>query len=428
MLPTFYSALTGLRSHATAINVVGNNLANINTTGYKRSDINFAQIMAGEIQGFFGAANPVQFGLGARTTRIGPTHLQGAVRANGINSNLALQGEGFFQVSDGTRTAYTRAGNFSFDLNGNLVAPNGWNVQGFTEVDADGNVVRTGTPANLQIDFEQPSPPSATSLVRYITNLSAQAGAGETFNTTIDIWDSAGQSHRLDLEFVKSETENQWTYQFSLDEGDVIEGATGTVTFDAQGRLSTINGLSVDDPAAANPIIRLGNLPANADGLVPEDQQITWDLIEFGGADDGTNDSHLTNFSSTSANGTFFQDGFGSGDLNRIEFTRDGTMLGFFTNGETHPLGAVAVVNFNNLAGLKQIDANFFQETGASGEPLLLEGNGGTVVFGGALESSNVDIADEFTNLIIHQRGYQSNSKSVTTADQVLQEIINLKR
>lgn len=429
MLPTFYSALTGLRAHATGLSVVGNNLANINTSGYKRGTINFSQLMVNQVRNNGGAVNPIQYGLGTRTQSISPAFFQGAVSRTGINTNLALQGEGFFQVSDGDSVAYTRAGNFTFDRNGALQSANGWSVLGYTNVDADGNVVRTGTPAPLTIDFEEPSPPRATQVVRYITNLSAQTETGGEFQTNIDIWDDSGQKRRLNLTFTKDEAVDSWSYSFSTDDGSVIDG-TGTVTFDENGRLSTLNGVSLNDAAIANPTVTVTGLPADAEGNAPGDISFTWDLIEFSTNSDGSinNDSYLTNFSGFSTNGTFFQDGFGSGDLNRIEFTQDGTMLGFFSNGETHALGAVAIANFNNMEGLKQIDANFFETTAASGEPFFAADNGGTVVFGGALESSNVDIADEFTELIIHQRGYQSNSKSVTTADQILQEILGLKR
>ncbi|CAM2005102.1 flagellar hook protein FlgE [Acanthopleuribacter pedis] len=429
MLPTFYSALTGLRAHATGLNVVGNNLANINTAGFKRGTINFSQLMVNQVGNNNGAVNPMQFGLGTRTESISPAFFQGAISRSGNNTNLALQGEGFFQVSDGTDIAYTRAGNFTFDRNGELKSSNGWAVLGYTQVDADGNVVRSGTPAPLTIDFEEPSPPRATQTVRYITNLSSETETGGDFQTNIDIWDDTGQKRRLNLTFTKDEAVNAWSYQFTTDEGTVVDG-TGTVTFDAQGRLATLNGVDINDPAITNPTINVTGLPADAEGNTPGDLSFNWDLVEFISQPDGTitNDSYLTNFSGFSTNGTFFQDGFGSGDLNRIEFMQDGTMLGFFSNGETHALGAVAVANFNNREGLRQIDSNFYEATAASGEAFFAENNGGTVIFGGALESSNVDIADEFTDLIIHQRGYQSNSKSVTTADQILQEILGLKR
>jgi flagellar hook protein FlgE len=383
-------------------------------------------LITDRVNGFSGNGNPIQTGLGARTASITPNFLQGSIRSTGINTNLALQGDGFFITNnvDG-ETRYTRAGNFNFTDIGNgvarLVTSDGSAVQGYNSFNADGTINSGGAIGDLDVDFNNPSPPSATELVRFVTNLPATAEVGTRFTGRIDVYDSTGEIQPLTVTFTKGEDVNQWTYQFDYPAGDVSttepNNGSGTLTFGTDGRLATFDGISVNDPAITNKTIRITDLNNGA-----EDLAITWDLIGGGG-----DSSRLTNYSSDFNTAASFQDGIGSGTLQSVQFSPDGTLVGFFSNGETSELGQVALARFINNSGLKQLDGNNFQETNFSGAPEMVE-DGEVGIVTDSLETSNVDIAGEFTDLIVYQRGFQSSSRTITTSDQILQEIIGLKR
>ncbi len=427
LLGSFYTGLSGLQANATALNVVGNNLANINTSGFKRGQANFAQIMSDTVRGITGAGNPIQIGLGTKATEVVANFGQGSIQTTGIKTHLALQGEGFFQVNKNGRDSYSRSGNFGFDQEGFFVAANGARVQGFLGTQTDGTVDISGGIEDIQIDLGQSGAPKATSLVRFITNLEADAATGDTYATSIEVFDSKGVSHQLTLTFTKTANTNEWDYLFTFPDGTANTTAPfqpdGQITFDANGNLATLDGTAITDAAAANRTVQFTALTSNA-----SDWTFTWDLIENPAT--ATASSFLTNYGLTNNTGTLFQDGFGTGVLQDIDFDQDGTMIGFFDNGLTLELARVAVATFNNKQGLKQVDGGFYLSTAASGPASIDgEGTGGSgSILSSSLESSNVDIAEEFTALIIHQRGYQSNSRIITTTDQLLQEALNLKR
>jgi len=425
LLSSFYSSLSGLRANSTALNVVGNNLANVNTNGYKRARANFAQIMSSQADGLSGARNPIQVGLGTKNTEIVSRFDQGSIQTTGVKTHLAIQGEGFFQVSKNGRPAYTRSGNFSFDSEGRLLAANGARVQGWQGTRPDGTVDVSGGVGDIQIDFGVNAAPKTTELVRFIANLSAEAATGDAYQTAIEVFDSKGVAHQLTLELTKNAAPGRWDYQFAFADGDVSTTAPnqgdGFIEFGPDGRLATLDGTAITDPLAANRVIGLENLNSGA-----ADMLVTWDLIELA-ADPADNAGFITNFGTTFNAGTLFQDGYGSGVLQDLDFDQAGTMIGFFDNGSTLELARVALAIFNNNLGLKQTDGGFYLTTAASG-PASIDPDGGRgAVLSSSLESSNVDIAEEFTDLIIHQRGYQSNSRTITTTDQLLQEAINLK-
>jgi flagellar hook protein FlgE len=445
---SFYSGLSGLQANATALNVVGNNLANINTSGFKRSQANFAQIMSNTIKGISGAGNPIQIGLGVNTTEIVAKFEQGSIQTTGIKTHLAIQGEGFFMIDLNGTNAFTRAGNFGFNQEGKLIAANGGIVQGFLGTNPDGTLDTSAGIQDIQIDLGQAAAPKATDLTRFITNLSAEAATGETYTSTIEVFDSKGVAHQVSLIFTKSANPGEWnyTFEFNGESTDVSviggDGATdlgapplGTITFDENGNLDTVDGVEINAmlPAtvAFDPAITVTNMPDGADDLT-----FNWDLIDSNPDFDGTdptiapNSAFVTNYGNKNSTGTLFQDGYGSGVLQDIDFDQNGTMIGFFDNGLTLELARVAIATFNNRSGLKQIDGGLYLPTAASG-PSSVDGEGtggrGSII-ASSLEASNVDIAEEFTALIIHQRGYQSNSRTITTVDQLLQEALNLKR
>ncbi len=429
LLGSFYTGLSGLNANATALNVIGNNLANINTSGFKRSQTNFSQIMSDTIRGVNGSGNPIQVGLGTRTTEVQAKFEQGSIQTTGIKTHLAVQGEGFFAVSQDSRTAYTRSGNFGFDDEGFMVAASGGRVQGFLGTNPDGTVNTTGGITDLRIDFGEASQPSATSAVRFVSNLSAEGVNGDTYTSSIEIFDSKGVPHQLSVTWTKTPNQGEWNYSFDMPSGTVSPAApnqgTGTVIFGADGLLAEVDGAPVNT-IAANREILITNLDSDA-----EDILFRFDLVDIPDPTDLTqNTSFVTNFGSTYNTGTISQNGYGTGVLQDIDFSQDGTMIGFYDSGLTLELGRIALATFNNKLGLKQIDGGFYFPTAASG-PASVDGEGtggrGSII-ASSLESSNVDIAEEFTALIVHQRGYQSNSRTITTADQLLQEALNIKR
>ena len=429
LLGSFYTGLSGLQSNSVALNIAGNNLANINTTGFKRSQGNFSQIMSNTIRGISGAGNPKQIGLGTDTSEIVAKFEQGSIQATGIKTHMAIQGEGFFQVSTNGINSYTRSGNFTFNQEGFLTASNGARVQGFVGTQADGTVDTSGGIQDMRVDLGQASPPRPTDRVRFVTNLNAEAIPGEEYSTSIEVFDSKGVPHQLSITYTKNAADGRWDYAFSFPDGTPSAtfptNVDGFIEFDANGDLATIDGQDVNTPAIPdlrNRRIRFTDVSGGA-----EDFEFTWEPVDI-----STSPSRpfVTNYGSTYSTGTLFQDGFGSGVLQDIDFDQDGTMIGFFDNGLSLELGRIAVATFNNKSGLKQLDGNFYFATAASG-PASVDGEGtggkGSII-SSSLESSNVDIAEEFTTLIIHQRGYQSNSRTITTTDQLMQEAINIKR
>jgi len=419
MFSSIHRSYTGLLVNATGLSMVSNNLSNLNTVGYKRSQANFGQLMANSSLAASGNGNPVQIGLGAATSEVISSFNQGSFINTGEGTDLALQGNGFFVVNNGTDTSYTRAGNFTLNSNGFLVSASGHNVQGYTETNADGTINTTGTVGDIFVDFEAGSPPRATDQVRFVTNLNATAEVGEEFVSSLNVFDSNGEEHALNLKYTKTANEGEWSYEFLTEAGTVSTTSptqgSGTMTFDANGQLSLVDGASLS--AASNRTVGVSGVDGGA-----EDLAFTWEVFNS-----DTNSGFLTNLGQRSNTGSAYQNGTSSGNLQRVEFALNGTMFGFYDNGDNVALAQVALATFPNNQGLRQRADGLFQQGPTSGAANL-EPAGRTQVFTRTLETSNVDIAEEFTDLIIHQRGYQSNAKSISTADQVIQEIVNLKR
>jgi flagellar hook protein FlgE len=425
LVGSFYSGLAGLQAASFALNTIGNNLANVNTVGFKRSQANFAELLTNNISGLSGNGNPIQTGLGVRQTEVVARFSQGSIQSTGIKTNLAIQGEGFFMVNYNGGSAFTRAGNFTLDAEGFLVNSEGFVVRGFM-ADGSGNIDISNGLQDIQVDLGQTAPPSATTLVRFLTNLDADAAVGDTYQTTVEIFDSLGVSHSLNITYSKTAV-GAWSYTMSTEDPavtiDVGTGsATGTLTFDGNGVLTSINGSAVTagDSLDVDPTVSISGFTNGANAM-----SFVWDV-----EDDVNSQLFLSQFGTNNSTGTVYQNGYGAGVLQDIDFAPDGTMIGYYSNGLSLNLARVAVATFNNNNGLRKIAGNLFLSTAASG-PSSIDGEGtggrGSVV-ASSLENSNVDISEEFTAMIIHQRGYQSNSKIITTVDSLLQEAINLKR
>jgi len=426
MLTSLYSGLSGLNTNALQLSLIGNNLANINTPGYKSSSAAFQDLLSQTLTGGSsgGNINFLQIGLGAGVAGTNQNFSQGSLQSTGINTNVAIQGEGFFVVRGSDGVNYTRAGDFHIDATGNLVTSDGAFVQGFTEKDPVTNqIVSSGTLNNISIPPGTLFPPIPTSNTKVVANLDADAPVGSTFTSSIRVVDSVGAAHEVNFTWTKTGV-SAYDYDVTMDGGDVSGGTAGTpvsllaspgtMTFDTDGTL-----LNVDGSAAADVSITTPTFANGAAALT-----FNWDLLNA----DGT--MNLTNYAAPSATASSSQNGFSAGILSTIVVGGDGTVQGIFSNGQTTGLARLALATFNNPAGLLKLGSNRYNLSISSGEPSVgVAGDGGRgTLAGSTLELSNVDMAAEFINMIVAQRGYQANSRVITTTDEILQESINLKR
>ena len=417
----FYSGLSGLSTNANALNVIGNNLSNINTIGFKGSSTTFRDIFSTSLGGVStqGNGNPIQFGLGVQTNSVSQDFSQSSFQGTGNALDMAIQGNGFFtlQTSDG-RQVFSRAGNFTRNNGGFLVASDGSSVMGWNRDTTTGLVNTSASLAPIRIDAGTTASAFATQNFRTGVNLNASAANGATsaLTTPIQVYDSQGNTQTLIVTYTKSGT-NTWDYAVTGPAGATVGGAAnGTLTFSSSGNLQLINGAA--PVAGSNPVLNItwGNGAAAS--------AINFDLVNL------DNSSNITQFSAASSTSSNFQDGYGAGTLRDLTVDQNGIISGTFTNGQVISLAQVALSTFNNVNGLVQTGNNHWGQSLASGSPTIgLANQGGRGgVLGSNLELSNVDVAGEFTKLILSQRGYQANSRIVTTTDELLQETLNLKR
>ncbi len=415
MMRSLFSGVSGLRNHQIRMDVIGNNIANVNTVGYKASRVAFEEAFAQLLQGasrppgdsgnVSGGVNPVQVGLGMNIGSIDLLFTQGNIEATGVTTDLAIQGDSFFVVSDGVQNFYTRSGNFQLDANGRLVAStNGFIVQGKLAQ----NGVLTDKIQDITLPFGQKSAAKASTEVSLAGNLNTDAAIGDIRETAITVFDAMGAKDVMTIRFTKA-TATTWTYAVTMGTGTPVSGDTGTLTFDNLGRLAT--------PVPTTPFVFTPSSGA---------QNVTI-AIDFGTA---STIGGLSQFAAPSTAVVKEQDGYTMGDLERFSIGQDGTVTGAFTNGVTLTLGQITLADFNNPAGLIRSGDNMYAVSSNSGSPVLgFSGEGSqSAITSGALEMSNVDLAQEFTSMITAQRGFQSNARVITTADEMLQELVSLKR
>jgi len=416
MFTSFSTALSALSAHSTAIDVVANNLANLNTPGFKASTVSFHDLVTqslgadlGETQVGFGVGRPItlrEFSQGAIQTTSGPL-------------DAAIQGDGFFvvQAANGA-TEYTRAGNLQVDQAGNLVTATGEKMQGWS---AQNGILNTnGAISNISVPVGTVKAPRPTTTFSLNLNLNAAATAGSaagTYSTSIQIFDSLGASHIVTAQFTKdANTPGQWNYSISIPDSDIknppFAPLTGSLTFDTNGNLLT--------PASTDPSPQL-QLQGLADGA--SDMTVNWSLY------DGTS-PRVSQYAQPSAVAALAQDGSAAAQLTTVGLADGGTILAKYSNGDQEVVGQVAMATVRNPQSLVSVGNSNYELTAASALPAIgVPGTGGRGdVVGGAVEASTVDIAQEFTNLIVFQRGYQANAKVVTTVDQLSQDTINLKQ
>ena len=418
---SFSAGLSGLNANATYLSVIGNNLANINTVGFKASTVSFMDLVSQTVGGT--SANPMQVGLGVTMGAISPVFSQGAIENTREATNVAIQGSGFFIARGASGNAYTRAGNFTFDSQGKLVTPDGFYVQGYTEVNSTTvSIVTTGTLSDIAVPPGVLREPQATSEFRTLTNLDASATAGDTFTTSVQIYDALGAAHVATITFTMGATAGTWDYDITVPGAEITGGtagvaysvAAGTLEFDSSGVLTAVDGAVPADVTITTPTW-VNGAAASA---------WTWDLI------DANSVAALTGYATDSATSSISQNGSAAGRIDNISIASDGRIIATLGAGQTVTVAQIALASFNNPKGLVKLGSSRFGESQAAGLPNVgVAGTGGRgTLIGSALEQSNVDIAQEFTQMILAQRGYQANSKTITVSDELLVDTLSLKR
>ncbi len=417
---SFNAALSGLNANSNALNVVGNNIANANTIGFRSSPITFSDVFANRYGARLnGAGNALQIGDGVQTAAIHTNFEQGNLNESGSPLHAAIQGNGFFVVrnSDGT-SGYTRAGDFTVNNQGFLVSSNGGQVQGYQ---AQSGLVPTGAVlSSLQIPIGQTLAPHATTEGMFRMNLDSNSTTGSTFHATMNVYDSLGTERHLDLtytrqadgSFLMSGTLDGNPVQTSVDGGGA-SAAPVSFTFDSNGVLTSPTTLSVvpDQTQLGNAVLPSINIALRATNP------------------DGTpGDFNITSYAKDSSFSSVSQDGYGAGALNGAAVDQNGNIYGVFSNGQSRIVGQYALANFNSTEGLGRLGGNMFSETIGSGQATIgAPGTGGRgLVAGGYLEQSNVNITNEFVDLIQAQRGFQANSRVITTLNQTFQDLLQI--
>jgi flagellar hook protein FlgE len=410
-MPAFSIPLSGLEASSSALNTIANNLANLNTDGYKDQTLNFADIF-NQIQGTSGNGDPIQTGSGVKIAGTTSNQSNGNVSSTGVASNMALQGNGFFVVQNAAGTDYTRAGDFTVNSSGQLTTQNGDLVMGYPAT--DGVVSSSGALAPISVDQATTLPGVATTTFQMNTNLNASATAGTTFTTPITVYDSLGESQTLSVNYTNTAA-NSWSYSVTLPAS--ATGGTGAATTVASGTLSFDSSGNLASPTGSVTGINLTGL---ADGAAS--MNLTWNLDSAAGT------PTITQQDATSATASTTQDGYGVGSLTSYSVTSDGVVQGEFSNNQVLALGQVAVASFANTQGLTQVGNNNYQASFISGAAVVGQagaGGNGTIT-GGSVEDSNVDLSTEFSNMIVAQQSYEANAKVLTTLDQVSQATIQM--
>ncbi len=409
MIGSLFAGISGLNANATAMTVIGDNIANVNTTAYKANRSSFANVLSQSLGGSIDNG----IGRGVEFWGTSPLWTQGSLENTGSPTDLAISGKGFFIVQDDSGSNfYTRAGQFNLDENGDMVNPDGFYVQGY-EIDSSGNL---GSLTNISIPGERISPPSATTAFSFDLNLDAQTATNGTFSTSQSIYDSLGKAIPLTLTFTKQAAAQTWSVAASVPSpnGPVTIGgaATAAVTFDSFGNLTA--------PAADQTLaITLANGAATP-------LSITWDLYDAA----GTSLGDITGYSSPSTTTFQYQNGYASGVLRGISVDEDGVVTAAYSNGQLTPTYQIALADFPSYDGLTKLGKNLYAESLKSGQPMPgVAGNGRLgSISASAIEMSNIDLAQEFVKMITTQRAFQANSRVITTSDEILNELINIKR
>ncbi|HOB08016.1 MAG TPA: flagellar hook protein FlgE [Limnochordia bacterium] len=414
MMRSLFAGVSGLQNHQVRMDVIGNNIANVNTVGFKYSRATFKEALSQTLaaasapQGNRGGVNAQQVGLGSRLGSIDVIHTQGGTQSSSSETDLAIEGNGFFILVDGDKRYYTRAGMFEFDGTGTLTSKlNGLPVLGYLP-DATGNISSNTTQLmKIQITEDVRSiTPQATTEVVLSGNISSALNDGESVVRIATVYDVNGDTHRVLITFTKTGLNNwSWTARLETDDPSESRG-DGTIEFNDNGTISAGHTGTVTIPAGALPLVESTDLVFT---------------LDFNG---------VRQFADETSVAVLRQDGLPKGELDGISIDRSGTLIGSYSNGLIKELGRIALARFENPPGLLKVGDTMFAESVNSGDAVIGMANtsGLGAIMSNSLEMSNVDLSNEFTEMIITQRGFQANSRIITSADEMLQELVNLKR
>ncbi len=459
MMRSMYSAVSSLKAHQLKMDVIGNNIANVNTTGFKGSRVAFHEVFSQTLRGAGrpqengrGGTNPQQVGLGMDVSSMDTFHMRGSVESTGYNTDLMINGDGFFIVSDtetGLNKSYTRAGNFNVDEAGNLLTADGFYVLGY-RYDDEGKAIEDLT--SLQISRAETVPPMATteaifegkidSRLAPSTETEEEGSNGGTHKTMMKVYDSLGNAHSIELQFQRTDEGEGTERTFKVTVTDIDgnkdtidkkfsgesesggENGSVTLTFGQTGELDSVKINKNDGNGEGKDTIIKLLIPGGNDGDTGENFEGAEQLeikLDF---------SNLKSYAAQSDAAALSVNGCPSGKLDEFTISSTGEIEAVFSNGQTKILGRVGLANFKNPAGLLREGSNMYRETANSGIPMF--GSPATGGFAnlqpGSLEMSNVDLAREFTDMITTQRGFQANSRVISVSDEMLQELVNMKR
>lgn len=444
VLTSLYAGISGINANGAALSVIGNNIANVNTVAFKASRASFADVLS---QSLAGSSGRTQIGRGSYLSDVSPIFTQGSLESTSSGLDLGIDGDGFFLARDSAgATYYTRAGQFNINKDGLIANSEGLLLQGY-QADSNGSV--SGTIDNVNVSSTS-TPPKATSSMRITANLDSREPEINTgldindltntyhFSTSMSVYDSLGNEHLVTVYFTKvyddmaGSTGNYWQWNAVADgaSGAAVM-ALGYLQFDQTGALVAEDVADMDIDPTDPTGLDLPNPFSDFDftGGVTQNQLITFDF-GTGTADGGSGLDGTTQFGSVSSTLFQSQDGYASGSLKSFSINQEGMISGLYTNGQTRLLGQVALGIFNNPHGLTKMGKNLYGESFDSGQPIIGSPNAGGRgrLLSNSLELSNVDLAEEFIKLITAQRGFQANSRVITTTDEMLGELVNLKR
>ena len=463
MMRSLYSGVSGMQNHQTRMDVIGNNVANVNTTGFKKGRVDFQDMISQQLSGAaaptteVGGVNPKEVGLGVQVAAINTIFTQGNLQTTGVSTDIAIQGNGFFVLKDGEESFYTRAGAFGVDRDGTLVNPaNGMRVQGWMARDLNGEqIIQTAaTPTDLVIPLGSKDPAHATENVNFACNLnkntpeilegaSAADIAKGTWNTEFKIYDSFGNEHLLAVSFTRVVgNPNQWEASVQVDPENAeytqtriglgtTDGMRNTfrVNFDNHGTLQSVTDSAGIMTNPEGEIVLQAPITV-ADANHDEDGHPYRQTFNINLGTIGSQRNTVTQSAAQSSTKAFYQDGYTMGYLDNFKIDSSGIITGVYSNGTSRKIGQIAMATFTNQGGLEKAGDNTYVESNNSGIANIGESGiaGKGKLLAGALEMSNVDLTEQFTDMITTQRGFQSNAKTIQTSDTMLETVLSLKR
>lgn len=420
MMRSLFSGVAGLKSHQTRMDVIGNNIANVNTVGFKTGRVTFQdtlnQTLSGSASatGNLGATNPKQIGLGVGISSIDTIFTDGSVQSTGKNTDLCISGAGFFVVANGNENYYTRNGDFQFDPNGTFISVGGGTkVQGWT-ADSSGTINTSGATGDIVVKAGQTMAAKATTTSTFDKNLNADSTVGTAVSTTMTAYDSLGVKYSIPVTVTRQ---------------TAGAGMSGKWTATIAGTITGSDGTKLTTPAAGTTIF---SADFNSSGAVSGATPATLNISTTNGSAGlsiKVDFSSLTQVTGTSTLTTDYN-GYTAGTLGSVDLNDQGGVVGTYSNGEKRTLAQVALAVFNNPAGLTKSGGSLYSESNSSGKVQITSANNGGAgkITPTALEMSNVDLSEQFSDMIITQRGFQSNSKIITVADEMIETLVNMKR